>query len=58
MEENLKWLWAAFSIAWALHMGYMFRLSGRTKTLERQIEDLQAQLEERQKGASEPNESA
>lgn len=58
MEENLKWLWAAFSIAWALHVGYMFLLSGRTKTLERQIEDLQAQLEERQKGASEPNESA
>lgn len=46
MEENLKWLWAAFSIAWALHIGYLGLLSGRTRKLERQLEDLRIQLSE------------
>ncbi|MDE0623649.1 MAG: CcmD family protein [Bryobacterales bacterium] len=44
MEPNFKWLWAAFSIAWALHVGYVLLLSGRTRKLERQISDLQEQL--------------
>lgn len=47
MEENLKWLWAAFSIAWALHVGYVTMLSGRTRKLERNLEHLRAQLKER-----------
>ncbi len=46
MEENLKWLWAAFSIAWALHVGYILLLSDRTKKLQGQLEDLRAQLSE------------
>ena len=46
VEENLKWLWAAFSIAWALHIGYLALLSGRTRKLERQLEDLRIQLSE------------
>ena len=46
MEENLKWLWVAFSVAWALHIGYVVLLSGRTNRLERQLEDLNAQLKE------------
>ncbi len=44
MEENLKWLWAAFSIAWALHAGYLAMLGSRTRKLERQLKDLRAQL--------------
>ncbi len=44
MEPNFKWLWAAFSVAWALHVGYVAVLSGQTRTLARQIGDLQAQL--------------
>ncbi|MYB50980.1 MAG: CcmD family protein [Acidobacteriia bacterium] len=44
LEPNFKWLWAAFSIAWALHVGYVLLLSGRTRKLERQISDLQEQL--------------
>lgn len=40
MEENLKWLWAAFSIAWFLHVGYVSLLSARTKKLEREIATL------------------
>ena len=46
MEENLRWLWVAFSVAWALHIGYVMLLSGRTKKLERQLEDLDTQLKE------------
>ena len=49
MEENLKWLWAAFSVAWALHIGYMMMLSGREKNLRRQIEDLKGLLKEQTK---------
>ena len=50
MEENLKWLWAAFSIAWAMHIGYLGLLSGRTRKLGRQLEDLRIQLTERSSG--------
>ena len=46
VEENLKWLWVAFSVAWALHIGYVALLSGRTKKLEQQLENLSAQLKE------------
>ena len=44
MEENLKWLWVAFSVAWALHIGYVVLLSGRTKKLEQRLDDLNSQL--------------
>lgn len=44
MGENLKWLWAAFSIAWALHIGYVALLSRRTKSVEHQLDDLRNQL--------------
>ncbi len=47
MEENLKWLWAAFSVAWALHIGYVSLLSGRARKLEGQLKNLRAQLKER-----------
>ncbi len=45
MEENLKWLWAAFSVAWALHLTYVVSLSARTRKLERQIETLRSQVD-------------
>lgn len=44
MEENLKWLWAAFSVAWALHLGYVVLLSRRTRRLERELDHVSAQL--------------
>ena len=47
MGENLKWLWAAFSIAWLLHVGYLALLSSRTRNLERQLEHLKAQVQDR-----------
>ena len=47
MEENLKWLWAAFSVAWALHIGYVALLSSRTRKLEDRINTLSAQLKNR-----------
>lgn len=46
MEENFKWLWAAFSIAWALHLGYLALLSRRTKSVENQLDDLHNQLKD------------
>ncbi len=46
MEENLKWLWAAFSIAWAMHIGYLLLLSEQGKKLKNQLNDLQALLTE------------
>ena len=46
MEENFKWLWAAFSIAWALHLGYLALLSKRTKSVEHQLDDLRNQLKD------------
>lgn len=51
MEENLKWVWIAFSVAWIIHLAYVAILSSRQKNLARQIEDLQAQLEQHQDGA-------
>ena len=37
MEDNSKWLRAAFSIAWLPHVGYVSMLSARTEKLEREI---------------------
>lgn len=48
MEENLKWLWAAFSIAWVIHLGYLSILASREKKLRNQIRDLRAQVDERE----------
>ena len=56
MEEevlkNLKWLWAAFSIGWALHIGYVISLSSRAKKLRGQLEDLRNLLQEHDKSNS------
>ena len=53
MEENFKWLWAAFSIAWALHLGYLALLSKRTRSVEHQLDDLRNQLNDQgQEGPS------
>ncbi len=46
MEENLKWVWFAFSVAWVLHLAYAYSLGVRQKALSRQVEDLRAQLED------------
>ncbi len=44
--KNLKWLWAAFSVAWAIHIGYVLSLSGREKKLRSQLEDIRSLLRE------------
>jgi len=51
MEENLKWVWIAFSIAWVLHLLYVASLASRQKSLRRQIDDLKAQVEEHEGGS-------
>lgn len=48
MEENLKWVWAAFSVAWALHLLYVYSLSSRQKKLRDEMKNLRAQLEDRE----------
>ena len=54
--KNLKWLWAAFSVAWALHIGYVLSLSSREKKLRGQLEDIRSMLREhgesRERGAA------
>lgn len=50
MEENLKWVWAAFSVAWALHLLYVYTLAARQKKLREEMRNLRAQLEDRDSG--------
>jgi heme exporter protein D len=54
MGENLKWLWAAFGIGWALHIFYVYTLAARQKSLRNEVQQLKAQLEEREPGSGEP----
>ncbi len=46
MEENLRWLWYAFSAGWILHILYLVSLSMREKKLREQAANLKAVLEE------------
>ena len=49
MEENLKWLWYAFSVAWVIHMVYVVSISRREQKLRGELEALKAMVEERRK---------
>jgi CcmD family protein len=49
MEENLKWLWYAFSVAWILVVLYVASLSRREKKLREELEALKSMVEERGK---------
>ncbi len=49
MEENLKWLWYAFSAAWVIHLVYLGSLAARARKLRDEIDALKAMVEERQK---------
>ena len=51
MEENLKWLWMAFGVAWILHILYVYTLASRQKSLRNEVQQLRAQLEERESGS-------
>ena len=51
MEENLKWLWYAFSAAWILHILYLWSLSIREKRLRQQLSDLKSLLEDHESRA-------
>jgi hypothetical protein len=54
MGENLKWLWAAFGIGWALHILYVYTLASRQKNLRNEIQQLRAQIEDRDPDAGDP----
>jgi CcmD family protein len=49
MEENLKWLWYAFSVAWVLVVLYVASLDRREKKLREELEALKAMVEDRGK---------
>ena len=49
MEENLKWLWYAFSAAWVIHLLYLVSLGRRQKKLREELETLKSMVEERQR---------
>ena len=38
MEENLKWLWYAFSVAWVIHVLYVVTLGRREAKLREELE--------------------
>ncbi len=52
MQENLEWLWYAFSAAWVLHILYLVSISAREKKLRQQISDLRSLLEEHDSNAA------
>lgn len=45
MDVGLKHLFLAFAVAWALHLGYLLKLSMRQKRLAREIEELKKNLD-------------
>jgi bacteriorhodopsin len=49
MEENLKWLWYAFSVAWVIHILYVVSIARRERKLRNELEALKAMVEERGK---------
>ncbi len=49
MEENLKWLWYAFSAAWIIHILYVASIASRAKDLRGQIDNLKSLLHDQQK---------
>ena len=46
--ENAGYLFAAFTIVWALFFGYLLLLSNRQKKLHREIESLKEAYKERE----------
>ena len=49
MEENLKWLWYAFSVAWVIHLLYVVMLGRREAKLRQELDALRSMVEDRKK---------
>lgn len=47
MSENLPWLFAAFTIGWALVFGYLAWISKREQETQRRLEALQQLINDR-----------
>ncbi|MBI4301896.1 MAG: CcmD family protein [Chloroflexi bacterium] len=47
MEDNFAYLFAAYTIIWAVVFGYVLSLSRRASQLRRELESLKRSLEER-----------
>lgn len=47
MEENLKWLWYAFSVAWIIVAAYLISLARREQRLRSELESLKAMVEKK-----------
>ncbi len=48
--ENLGYLFAAFTIVWAVLFGYVFSLLRRQRQLWRELDSLKRDAEEKRKG--------
>ena len=55
MEENLKWLWYAFSAAWIIHILYVASIASRAKDLRGQIDNLKTLLQDQQRRSADPS---
>ena len=49
MEENLKWVWAAYTSGWLIHLLYAYSLGSRVRQLAQEAQHLQAQAEDEQR---------
>jgi bacteriorhodopsin len=47
MEENLKWLWYAFSVAWGIVVVYLISLARREQRLRSELESLRVMVEKK-----------
>jgi hypothetical protein len=51
MNENLHWLWYAFSAAWIVHILYLVSISSREKKLREQMDYLKTLLQQHESKA-------
>ncbi len=51
MNENLQWIWYAFSVAWIIHLLYLVSISSREKKLREQMDYLKTLLQEHESKA-------
>jgi hypothetical protein len=51
MNENLHWVWYAFSAGWIIHLLYLVSISSRATKLREQMDYLKTMLQEHESKA-------
>ena len=54
-SDNLPYLFAAYAVTWVGFFVYMFFMSRRQREMEREIEELRQELEERENPDESPS---